>query len=117
QAEDGIRDRNVTGVQTCALPICRTDTARLNGEAPISRATPIIDRSTVDGIDSMLSDMLTSDTTADARIDLRKYYFGDGERGTSTMLFTEAVPKLIAERSSAMEKFHFESSNAESDDE
>src|SRR5699024_5040888 len=24
QAEDGIRDRNVTGVQTCALPICRT---------------------------------------------------------------------------------------------
>src|SRR5699024_11400267 len=27
QAEDGIRDRNVTGVQTCALPIC-TDMAR-----------------------------------------------------------------------------------------
>src|SRR5207249_5952639 len=24
QAEDGIRDRNVTGVQTCALPICLT---------------------------------------------------------------------------------------------
>src|SRR5437868_8760703 len=24
QAEDGIRDRNVTGVQTCALPICWT---------------------------------------------------------------------------------------------
>src|SRR5437868_14355024 len=24
QAEDGIRDRNVTGVQTCALPICET---------------------------------------------------------------------------------------------
>ena len=23
QAEDGIRDRLVTGVQTCALPICR----------------------------------------------------------------------------------------------
>src|SRR5437762_10891793 len=29
QAEDGIRDTSVTGVQTCALPICRTlDTAR-----------------------------------------------------------------------------------------
>src|SRR5207248_6060171 len=24
QAEDGIRDRTVTGVQTCALPICNT---------------------------------------------------------------------------------------------
>src|SRR5699024_11967009 len=26
QAEDGIRDRNVTGVQTCALPISKTKT-------------------------------------------------------------------------------------------
>src|SRR3712207_6915844 len=25
QAEDGIRDIGVTGVQTCALPICRRD--------------------------------------------------------------------------------------------
>src|SRR5690606_41187765 len=25
QAEDGIRDFHVTGVQTCALPICRVD--------------------------------------------------------------------------------------------
>src|SRR5207248_3865385 len=24
QAEDGIRDRTVTGVQTCALPICKS---------------------------------------------------------------------------------------------
>src|SRR5207249_5661695 len=27
QAEDGIRDRNVTGVQTCALPICSGEAA------------------------------------------------------------------------------------------
>ena len=27
QAEDGIRDWSVTGVQTCALPICRGDMA------------------------------------------------------------------------------------------
>src|SRR2546430_10856022 len=27
QAEDGIRDLTVTGVQTCALPICGTDVA------------------------------------------------------------------------------------------
>src|SRR5207249_6117883 len=27
QAEDGIRDRNVTGVQTCALPISSTGSA------------------------------------------------------------------------------------------
>src|SRR5699024_12104585 len=28
QAEDGIRDRNVTGVQTCALPISTSDSSR-----------------------------------------------------------------------------------------
>src|SRR5205823_11186708 len=32
QAEDGIRDKLVTGVQTCALPICKSvaDTFQLN---------------------------------------------------------------------------------------
>src|SRR5207249_5692721 len=29
QAEDGIRDRNVTGVQTCALPIFPNDNGQL----------------------------------------------------------------------------------------
>src|SRR5699024_11973870 len=36
-AEDGIRDRNVTGVQTCALPICPA-MVRPDGWSP--RATP-----------------------------------------------------------------------------
>src|SRR5699024_12040698 len=30
QAEDGIRDRNVTGVQTCALPICGGSIGHVN---------------------------------------------------------------------------------------
>src|SRR5699024_9725708 len=40
QAEDGIRDRNATGVQTCALPISRphprptTDRGTVHGSAP-----------------------------------------------------------------------------------
>src|SRR5207249_9649892 len=37
QAEDGIRDRNVTGVQTCALPISRSPSTSPTG----SRARPI----------------------------------------------------------------------------
>src|SRR5437762_14322466 len=36
QAEDGIRDTSVTGVQTCALPIWRPDSGR--GAAPARRA-------------------------------------------------------------------------------
>src|SRR5689334_24305774 len=39
QAEDGIRDGTVTGVQTCALPICPalrpSSTCRLSGHTPL----------------------------------------------------------------------------------
>src|SRR5699024_11117073 len=34
QAEDGIRDRNVTGVQTCALPICGQRYDIVVGDSP-----------------------------------------------------------------------------------
>src|SRR6266511_4764440 len=33
QAEDGIRDFHVTGVQTCALPICSRPWSRMHPEA------------------------------------------------------------------------------------
>src|SRR5438034_5854854 len=32
QAEDGIRDHCVTGVQTCALPICKEETIEMDAE-------------------------------------------------------------------------------------
>src|SRR5690606_40357723 len=38
QAEDGIRDFHVTGVQTCALPICRAGRCRSTPGTP--RASP-----------------------------------------------------------------------------
>src|SRR5437773_6782183 len=40
QAEDGIRDRDVTGVQTCALPILITDT--MGPEVNAQKAAVII---------------------------------------------------------------------------
>src|SRR5699024_11984445 len=41
QAEDGIRDRNVTGVQTCALPICHivTNAHVVKGESHVGIST------------------------------------------------------------------------------
>src|SRR5207249_8620843 len=36
QAEDGIRDRNVTGVQTCALPIFPEGASRLGVSAALT---------------------------------------------------------------------------------
>src|SRR5438067_6393375 len=41
QAEDGIRDRNVTGVQTCALPICGRKSM---SPSPSRRSAPIASR-------------------------------------------------------------------------
>src|SRR5207249_7091768 len=38
QAEDGIRDRNVTGVQTCALPILRAHGHAAAGDAALAQA-------------------------------------------------------------------------------
>src|SRR5205823_12196957 len=39
QAEDGIRDKLVTGVQTCALPIsCRTRPGSVNGSSGSDRS-------------------------------------------------------------------------------
>src|SRR5687767_15539992 len=40
QAVDGIRDKLVTGVQTCALPIYRGRRDRRHRRAPPSRTTP-----------------------------------------------------------------------------
>src|SRR5699024_11320965 len=41
QAEDGIRDRNVTGVQTCALPICTISVPRPYAACHVCRGNPV----------------------------------------------------------------------------
>src|SRR2546421_3121626 len=46
QAEDGIRDLIVTGVQTCALPICRTmapASVAILPSAPTTLTVPVIE--------------------------------------------------------------------------
>src|SRR5437667_7579109 len=42
QAEDGIRDRDVTGVQTCALPICEHQRGA-DGEHEVARRDQRLD--------------------------------------------------------------------------
>lgn len=95
----------------------RNDSETLNAEAPISRATPLINESTIDRVESLISEMLNHDSSVEVRHELRRHYFGDGEPGSSSVLFTEAVSRLIADRTVALESFHTESVNAESDDE
>src|SRR4029434_2170595 len=58
QAEDGIRDSSVTGVQTCALPIWRGEERRgeeRRGEAPnfrqgVCAAVPVLSASPVQAV-------------------------------------------------------------------
>src|SRR5207248_6874796 len=55
QAEDGIRDRTVTGVQTCALPIsCFFDGAKLTRLSPLDSPVFALQRVSVDGKDAVL---------------------------------------------------------------
>lgn len=95
----------------------RNDSETLNAEAPISRATPLINESTIARVESMISEMLNRDSSVEVRHELRRHYFGDGEPGSSTVLFTEAVSRLIADRTAALQSYHTESVNAEADDE
>src|SRR5699024_11272888 len=51
--EDGIRDRNVTGVQTCALPICKSPGDP--PEAAAGRSAPLAGRRAVGSRKALLS--------------------------------------------------------------
>src|SRR5256886_3027925 len=59
QAEDGIRDLTVTGVQTCALPICFLD--RL-------RETPLEARRQIAGLNPRRADIMVAGVAAIARL-------------------------------------------------
>ncbi|GAA3829015.1 MULTISPECIES: CDP-glycerol glycerophosphotransferase family protein [Brevibacterium] len=92
----------------------RDDPEQLHDDAPISRATPVIDGRTVQDAQDILEQAMNHDETAAARRDLRTFYFGEGARGTSTRLFTAAVSELIAQRSADLAGFRDAGSNAES---
>src|SRR5699024_5458177 len=57
QAEDGIRDRNVTGVQTCALPICTFTAALTEPEtlASLEMVQSLFTNATAYALDSQAS--------------------------------------------------------------
>src|SRR5690606_40295283 len=60
QAEDGIRDFHVTGVQTCALPIYSRDVFRANQESTLYRYRIFNNRGKTSLIDDFIVFVLTS---------------------------------------------------------
>src|SRR5258706_11075583 len=56
QAEDGIRDWSVTGVQTCALPILNSAAIRLSAESSVSSPLAIA----LDSADNLIAAEFTN---------------------------------------------------------
>src|SRR5699024_11313485 len=76
QAEDGIRDRNVTGVQTCALPILHVNSIieeRLDKNFLIGHSYFITDDETIDDFDTWFGDIVEFDIMPM----IEEYFFDD----------------------------------------
>src|SRR2546426_8411870 len=66
QAEDGIRDYKVTGVQTCALPICSAREQDLPALAQ-ARANLVLARSSAERWQRLLKDRAVSQQEVDEK--------------------------------------------------
>src|SRR5438093_9924986 len=63
QAEDGIRDWSVTGVQTCALPISWQSLRRLGRESEAAHKSTLAERVTTTRPEDLATIVYTSGTT------------------------------------------------------
>src|SRR5437763_14019536 len=96
QAEDGIRDTSVTGVQTCALPILRcadttctatvTDTASIGATQPTGTVTftPGSSCSLGNPSGSSASCSVTITPTSEGSLSVSASYAGDTTHGSSS---------------------------------
>lgn len=94
----------------------RTQRNELHTESPISRATPILDRSTIDQAQAILSDLLQHDELAASRAQMRDFYFGLGSAGSSSRRFFETIEQLIAERKLLLRSYDVEGSSMEAEE-
>ncbi|WP_151953063.1 CDP-glycerol glycerophosphotransferase family protein [Brevibacterium sp. Marseille-P9724] len=76
----------------------RTNRDKLVDESPIASSVPIIDDSTVNGLQTMIEAELASGGNAEARAEARELYFGNHNVGESKQTFISTVERLIAER-------------------
>ena len=79
QAEDGIRDRNVTGVQTCALPICTITTYTQGNFTDLCRGPHLMNTGLIKAV------KITSVAGA--------FWRGDAKREQMTRIYGISFPK------------------------
>src|SRR5690606_40653800 len=98
QAEDGIRDFHVTGVQTCALPICGGDDLRMIGQAKVVVGAEVEHRTAVGQRDlgrlragddpfgleqARVADLVERSEERRVGKECRSGWWGDHEKGTA----------------------------------
>jgi hypothetical protein len=91
----------------------RNDPEALQRDAPVSRACPIIDGSTVQDTGALIMEAYDDDARRALRVDMRGYYFGDLDRGKSTRAFLSAVDELISDRTRKLSDYGFQRSSLE----
>ena len=94
----------------------RTDPAKLQADAPISRSTAVIDGNSRERIGDLIRTQLESDEHTEARARMRTFYFGDGGVGSSTTAFLSTITRLIDEREQKLAVFTRQASNMEASD-
>lgn len=95
----------------------RNDPELLAESAPVSRGCTVINSSNADRMVSVLREAVVDDSQGGERAQMRSFYFGAIEAGTSTEQFLVTIRSLIAERLVKLQDHVSQASSSESDDE
>jgi hypothetical protein len=92
----------------------RGDRARLERDAPVSRACPVIDGHPGGEVDLVVGSLFEAAGPSERHLEMRRFYFGDIGRGQSTQAFLQAVDQLIEERQEKLKSYQVHGSALDS---
>ena len=83
-----------------AMLMCdrRSNTEVFNQVAPVSKAVTVIDKSNILKIDELIKNHLSGNFDRSRYIELRNYYFGEAQPGSSAKRFISMIDDLIKRR-------------------
>ncbi|RAX48478.1 CDP-glycerol--glycerophosphate glycerophosphotransferase [Arthrobacter sp. AQ5-05] len=93
----------------------RNDLEKLNREVPVSRACPVINDSTQAPLLASMATHLNA-APSEERLQMRAFYFGDRQRGSSTTDFIAAIDTLIKGREQQLQSYEQRASAVDSGD-
>ena len=81
----------------------RSDSDQLHADSPVSAACAVIDQSSINGINELITTSLETDAHRSDRESMRSYYFGNTEQDSSTGAFWSAIATEIADHDAALQ--------------